>query len=29
MMDAIEEAISGLADMPQKCPPVIDERLMI
>lgn len=27
MMDAIEEAIAGLADMPQKCPPVKDERL--
>ena len=27
MMDAIEEAISGLADMPQKHPPVTDERL--
>ena len=27
MMDAIEEAIAGLADMPQKCPPVTDERL--
>lgn len=27
MMDAIEEAISGLADMPQKYPPVTDERL--
>lgn len=27
MMDAIEEAITGLADMPQKCPPVTDERL--
>lgn len=22
MLDAIEEAIAGLADMPQKCPPV-------
>ena len=27
MMDAIEEAIAGLADMPQKSPPVTDERL--
>ncbi len=27
MMDAIEKAIAGLADMPQKCPPVSDERL--
>lgn len=27
MMDALEEAIAGLADMPQKCPPVTDERL--
>jgi len=27
MMDAIEEAIAGLADTPQKCPPVTDERL--
>jgi len=27
MMDAIEEAISGLADMPQKYLPVTDERL--
>ncbi|MDD2555686.1 MAG: type II toxin-antitoxin system RelE/ParE family toxin [Syntrophaceticus sp.] len=27
MMDAIEKAIVGLADMPQKCPPVTDERL--
>ncbi|MEW5952987.1 MAG: type II toxin-antitoxin system RelE/ParE family toxin [Bacillota bacterium] len=27
MMDAVEEAIAGLADMPQKYPPVIDERL--
>jgi plasmid stabilization system protein ParE len=27
MMDAIEEAIGGLTDMPQKCPPVTDERL--
>jgi toxin ParE1/3/4 len=27
MMEAIQEAIAGLADMPQKCPPVTDERL--
>lgn len=27
MMDTIEEAITGLAVMPQKCPPVNDERL--
>ncbi len=27
MMDAIEEAVSGLVDMPQKYPPVTDERL--
>lgn len=27
MMDAIEEALAGLADIPQKCPPVSDERL--
>lgn len=27
MMDTIEEAVSGLADMPQKYPPVADERL--
>lgn len=27
MMDIIEQAISGLAAMPQKCPPVTDERL--
>lgn len=27
MMDAIEEAIDGLASMPQKCPLVIEERL--
>lgn len=27
MMDAIEEAIGSLTDMPQKCPPVTDERL--
>lgn len=27
MMDAIEEAVAGLADMPQKYPPVMDERL--
>mgnify|MGYP000922974770 FL=1 len=27
MMDIIEEAISGLAFMPQKCPFVVDERL--
>lgn len=27
MMDTIEEAIAVLADMPQKCPPVTDERL--
>lgn len=27
MMDAIEEAIADLADMPQKFPPVTDERL--
>ena len=28
MMDVIDEAISALASMPQKCPPVTDERLM-
>jgi plasmid stabilization system protein ParE len=27
MMDTIEEAIAGLADMPHSCPPVTDERL--
>ena len=27
MMDAIEEAIGGLEDMPRKSPPVTDERL--
>jgi len=27
MMDIVEEAISGLTVMPQKCPPVSDERL--
>jgi toxin ParE1/3/4 len=27
MMDIIEEAITSLAVMPQKCPPVTDERL--
>ncbi|HAU32024.1 MAG: Plasmid stabilization system protein [Desulfotomaculum sp. 46_296] len=27
MMDTVEEAIMGLAIMPQKCPPVTDERL--
>jgi toxin ParE1/3/4 len=27
MMDTVEEAIMGLAVMPQKCPPVTDERL--
>lgn len=27
MMDAIEESIGGLTDMPQKCPFVRDERL--
>ena len=27
MMDTIEEAIAGLAIMPQKCPFVTDERL--
>lgn len=27
MMDTVEEAIMGLAVMPQKCPPVNDERL--
>jgi len=27
MMDAIEAAIGGLMDMPQKYPPVTDERL--
>lgn len=27
MMDIIEEAISGLAFMPQKCPLLADERL--
>jgi toxin ParE1/3/4 len=27
MMDTIEEAITGLAAMPQKCPPVTDKRL--
>ncbi len=27
MMDAMEEAIAGMADMPKKCPPVKDERL--
>ncbi len=27
MMDAIEEAIASLADMPQKSPPITDERL--
>ena len=27
MIDVIEEAIAGLADMPQKCPPVTNERL--
>jgi hypothetical protein len=25
MMDTIEEAIAGLADMPHSCPPVTDE----
>ncbi|HBY05317.1 MAG TPA: type II toxin-antitoxin system RelE/ParE family toxin [Desulfotomaculum sp.] len=29
MMDTVEEAIMGLAVMPQKCPPVTDERLAI
>jgi plasmid stabilization system protein ParE len=27
MMDAIEEALGGLADMPQRHPPVTEERL--
>ncbi|MFZ3131548.1 MAG: type II toxin-antitoxin system RelE/ParE family toxin [Desulfosporosinus sp.] len=27
MMDTVEEAIMGLAVMPQKCPSVTDERL--
>jgi toxin ParE1/3/4 len=27
MMNTIEEAITGLADMPKICPPVTDERL--
>lgn len=27
MMDTVEEAIMGLAVMPQKCPPMTDERL--
>lgn len=27
MMDVIEKAIAGLADMPHKCPHVTDERL--
>ena len=27
MMDAIEEAVSGLMDMPQRCALVTDERL--
>ena len=27
MMDTIEEAIASLEVMPQKCPPVTDERL--
>lgn len=27
MLDLINEALSGLADMPQKCPLVTDERL--
>jgi len=27
LLDAIEEAIAGLADMPQKYPPVTDKRL--
>jgi len=29
MMDNIEEAVMGLAVMPQKCPLVTDERLVI
>lgn len=29
MMDLIEESIMGLAIMPQKCSPVIDERLAL
>ncbi|KUG05159.1 hypothetical protein ASZ90_017426 [hydrocarbon metagenome] len=27
MIGILEEAITGLKDMPQKCPPVTDERL--
>jgi toxin ParE1/3/4 len=27
MLDDIEEALGSLAEMPQKCPPVTDERL--
>jgi plasmid stabilization system protein ParE len=27
MMDAIEEALGGLADMPQRYPPLAEERL--
>lgn len=27
MMDEIEKALSELTDMPQRCPPVTDERL--
>jgi toxin ParE1/3/4 len=29
MMDTVEEAITGLAVMPQKCPSVADERLVM
>ena len=29
MMDTIEEALGGLAEMPQRCPLVTDERLSI
>lgn len=27
MMDEIEKALSELTDMPQRCPPITDERL--
>ncbi len=29
MMNLVEEAIMGLAIMPHKCPPVVDERLAL
>ncbi|NLX83885.1 MAG: type II toxin-antitoxin system RelE/ParE family toxin [Clostridiales bacterium] len=27
MMELLEEAMAGLSDMPQRCPPVSDDRL--